>query len=162
MDFSPRNDGALVFQGEDTFCGSVSSQIFMGGRQEMRNKRGGGVLTFCWQHLLAPSLSCLPYKSLTFLVPAPLCPFVYLQWTHFLNLTLLFYIISLSHHFHSSTERLSVYFYQITWCEINVQIPLYGHLKIATLLLQGSYLIPKWISYKATVGLHHGCKGTEG
>ena len=58
----------------------------------------------------------------------------------------------------SGFQKLSVYFYQITRCEINVQIPLYGHLKIATLLLQGSYLIPKWISYKAIVGLHAAAK----
>lgn len=34
----------------------------------------------------------------------------------------------------------------------NVRILIYGHFEIATLLLQGIYLIPGWISHTATVG----------
>ena len=71
MDFNPRNEGALVFQGEDTFCGSISSRIFMGGRQEMRNKQGRGALTFCWQRLLAPLLVLLAIQKSDFSCTSP-------------------------------------------------------------------------------------------
>lgn len=147
-------------------CLSLSSQLFMRrrlktGNEVSRSDRNGEEVskTLPGGASTGPDRipcrgPCPPHRNPTLFLRV-------LQPTRVLSWTLLFYIISLRHHFHSSAERHSIYFYQITWREINVQTLIYGHLNIATLLLQGSGLIPRWISYKATVGLHPGCTATE-
>jgi hypothetical protein len=77
----------------------------------------------CWhlcesiRQLLSMSRGVASHAELWLLRPTPLCS----SDSHILNLILLLHFASLNRHYQSSTDRLSVYPYHITWCEINAQ-----------------------------------------
>ena len=123
------------------------------GKEGWRSEMRFHGMTFMWEHPTAPihvTWGCLPCRTLT----SETNPSLFQWFTHSQpnpSVAFCFPQSSLPV-FHWQTLCLPLP-YHMMWDKCS--IPIYGHFRIATLLLQGGYLIPGWISYKATVGPHH-------